>query len=127
MNTLTQYEYHLEAEYKRWEILLSTIKNENTFLMLKLSEVLDGTVDKDFIIKAEYFQNEFIVKGDYIKGMERYIKAEVQLISGGNDEKASAKISSRYEKFKNEIKYFERNFLALKMEFEKSITKISLP
>ncbi len=123
MNTLTQNEYHLEAEYKRWEILLSSLKNENTFLMLKLSEVLDGKVGKDFILKAEYFQNEFIMKDEHIKDMENDINIELQLISGLKDEKTSSKILRRYEKFKNEIKYFERNFLTLKTDFDKSITK----
>ena len=123
MNTLTQNEYHLEAEYKRWEILLSSLKNENTFLMLKLSEVLDGKVGKDFILKAEYFQNEFIVKDEYIKDMENDIKIELQLISGIKDEKTSSKILRKYEKFKNEIKYFERNFLILKTDFDKSVAK----
>ena len=123
MNTLTQNEYHLEAEYKRWEILLSSLKNENTFLMLKLSEVLDGKVGKDFILKAEHFQNEFIMKDEHIKDMENDINIELQLISGLKDEKTSSKILRRYEKFKNEIKYFERNFLTLKTDFDKSITK----
>lgn len=123
MNTLTQNEYHLEAEYKRWEILLSSIKNENTFLMLKLSEVLDGKVGKDFILKAEYFQNEFIMKDEHIKDMENDINIELQLISGIKDEKTSSKILRRYEKFKNEIKYFERIFLILKTDFDKSVAK----
>ena len=121
MHTLTQYEYHLEAEYKRWEILLSSLKNENTFLMLKLSEVLDGKVDKEFILKAEYFQNEFIVKDGYIKDMENDIKDELQLISGLKDEKTSTKILRRYEKLKNEITYLERNFSNLRIQFNKCV------
>jgi hypothetical protein len=75
MDTLANKEYQLEAEYKRWEILLSTIKTENAFLILKLSEVLDGRVDKEFISKAEYFQNEFIARDENIKDMQKDIKA----------------------------------------------------
>lgn len=121
MNTIAHNKYFLIAEYKRWEIVLSSLKNENTFLMLKLSEVLDSKVDKDFILKAEYFQNEFIVKDGYVKEMENDIKAELLLISNANDEITSTKIVSRYKKFKNELSYFERNFLNLKSDFDKSV------
>jgi len=124
MNTLTQNEYHLKAEYKRWEILLSSLKNENTFLMLKLSEVLDGEVGKDFILKAEYFQNEFITKDEYIKELKNDIKVQLQLISGSiKDEKILKKILMKHEKLRNEIIYFEKNFSNLKMEFDQSILK----
>ncbi len=122
MNTLTQNEYHLEAEYKRWEILLSSLKNENTFLMLKLSEVLDGRVGKEFILKAEYFQNEFIAKDENIKDMENDIKAELKLINNTKD-KLPIKNLLKHEKLKNEIKYFERNFSNLKTEFDISIAR----
>lgn len=122
MNTLTQNEYHLEAEYKRWEILLSSLKNENTFLMLKLSEVLDGRVGKEFILKAEYFQNEFIAKDENIKDMENDIKAELKLINNTKD-KLPIKNLLKHEKLKNEIKYFERNFSNLKTEFDMSIAR----
>lgn len=123
MNTLTQNEYQLEAEYKRWEILLSTLKNENALLMLKLSEVLDGKVDKAFILKAEYFQNEFIVKDEYIKEIEKDIKAALQLINISKN-KLPVKILSKHEKLRNEIKHFQKNFSSLKTEFEKTITRL---
>ena len=121
MDTLANKEYQLEAEYKRWEILLSTIKNENAFLILKLSEVLDGRVDKEFVLKAEYFQNEFIAKDENIKDIQKDIKAELQLINSTKD-KLPAKNLLKYEKLKNEIRYFERNFSSLKTEFDKSIS-----
>ena len=121
MNALTQYEYHLEAEYKRWEILLSSLKNENTFLMLKLSEVLDGKVDKEFILKAEYFQNEFIVKDEYIKDMENDIKRELQLLGSLHNDKLPIKSLKKHEKLKNEITYLERNFSNLRIQFNKCV------
>ena len=120
MDTLANKEYQLEAEYKRWEILLSAIKTENAFLILKLSEVLDGITDKAFVSKAEYFQSEFIAKDENIKDMQKDIKAELQLINSIKD-KLPPKNLQKYEKLKNEIKYFEKNFSSLKAEFDKSI------
>lgn len=120
MNTRTHKEYQLEAEYKRWEILLSSIKNENAFLILQLSQALDEKVDKDFIVKAEYFQNEFITKDENIKDMETDIKAELKLINNTKDDLPTKNLL-KHEKLKNEIKYFERDFSSLRTEFDKSI------
>lgn len=120
MNTSTQNEYQLEAEYKRWEILLSTLKNENAFLILKLSEVLDEKEDREFISKAEYFQNEFITKDEYIKDLENDIRSELRLI-GGIKDKISAKILKKHEKLKNEIRYLQTNFSNLRVEFDQCL------
>lgn len=120
MNTITQNEYQLEAEYKRWEILLSSLKNENAFLILKLSEVLDEKEDRDFISKAEYFQNEFITKDEYIKDLENDIRSELRLL-GGIKDKVSAKILKKHEKLKNEIRYLQTNFSNLRIEFDQCL------
>ena len=120
MDQATHNEYQLEAEYKRWEILLSSIKHENEFLMLQLSDALEGNVDKEFVCRAEYFLNEFIAKDEYIKDMEKDIKAELKLINNLTD-KLPARALAKHEKLKNEINYFERNFSNLKVEFDKIV------
>lgn len=121
MNTTTQNEYLLEAEYKRWEILLSILKNENAFLILKLSEVLEEKEDREFISKAEYFQNEFISKDEFIKDLENDIRIELKLLGNTCDAHVPVKLLKKHGKLKNEIAYLERNFLNLRMEFDKSI------
>lgn len=119
---LIRKEYQMEVECKKWVLLLHSLKDENVFLLLKLSKVLDGKVDMDFILKAEYFQNEFIVKDEYIKEMENDIKMELQLI-GCLPDKMPVKIVKNHERLKNEIKYIQNSFSKLKDEFNKSITK----
>jgi hypothetical protein len=121
MDTTTQNEYQLEAEYKRWEILLSTLKNENAFLILKLNEVLEAKEDKDFISKAEYFQNEFITKDEYIKDLENDIKAELQLLGSTSNSHVPIKLLKKHEKLRNEITYLQRNFTNLRIEFNKCV------
>jgi hypothetical protein len=121
MNTTTQNEYQLEAEYKRWEILLSTIKNENAFLIVRLSEVLEQKQDKEFIPKAEYFQNEFITKDEYIKELENDIRVELQLLVGTGKTGIPVKSLKKHEKLRNEITYLQRNFYNLCTEFNKCV------
>lgn len=121
MNTTAQNEYQLEAEYKRWEILLSTLKNENAFLILKLNEVLEAKEDREFISKAEYFQNEFITKDEYIKDLENDIKAELQLLGRSSNPHVPVKLLKRHEKLRNEITYLQRNFSNLRTEFNRCV------
>lgn len=121
MKTTTQNEYQLEAENKRWEILLSTLKNENAFLILKLSEVLEKKEDKEFVSKAEYFQNEFITKDEYIKELENDIRIELQLLVGTRDAQVPVKLLKKHEKLRNEITYLQRNFSDLRIEFNKCV------
>lgn len=121
MNRNTQNEYQLEAEYKRWEILLSSLKNENEFLILKLNEVLEEKEDKDFIPKAEYFQNEFITKDEYIKELENDIRNELLLLAKAPDGKVPKKSLRKHEKLRNEITYLQRNFSNLCTEFNKCV------
>ena len=121
MNTTTQNEYQLEADYKRWEILLSSLKNENAFLILKLSEVLEEKEDRDFVPKAEYFQNEFITKDEYIKELENDIRNELLLLGNNTDGKVPVKLLRKHEKLRNEITYFQRNFSNLCIEFNKCV------
>ena len=121
MNTTTQNEYQLEAEYKRWEILLSSLKNENAFLIVKLSEVLEEKEDKEFVSKAEYFQNEFITKDEYIKELENDIRSELVLLGNTTDGKVPVKSLRKHEKLRNEITYLQRNFSNLCIEFNKCV------
>jgi seryl-tRNA synthetase len=121
MNTATQNEYQLEAEYKRWEILLSSLKNENAFLIVKLSEVLEQKEDRDFISKAEYFQNEFITKDEYIKELENDIRNELVLLGNTTDGKVPIKLLRKHEKLRNEITFLQKNFSNLCIEFNKCV------
>jgi hypothetical protein len=121
MNTATHNEYQLEAEYKRWEILLSAIRNENAFLILKLSEALEQKEDKDFVSKAEYFQNEFITKDEFIKELENDIRIELQLLVGTKNAHVPVKLLKKHEKLRNEITYLQKNFTNLRIEFDKCV------
>lgn len=121
MTNLIKNEFQLEAEYKRWEILLSALKNENLFLILKLSEVLDKKEDKDFIPKAEYFQNEFINKDEFIKKMQFDIKGELLTLDKIKSDRLPTKVLKKHEKLKNEIIFLEKNFTILRSRFNKSV------
>lgn len=121
MKITTQNEYQLEAEYKRWEILLSTLKNENAFLILKLNEALEKKEDREFVSKAEYFQNEFITKDEYIKELENDIRVELELLIATTKTQVPVKLLKKHEKLRNEITYLQRDFSNLLTEFNNCV------
>ena len=111
-------------ENKTWERSLDFFKQENTFLKNRLSVVVDDKDSEEFIVLAEYFQNQFILKDEFINELKKdvidlgkYIKdnfSNVDLIN---------KILKKQDKLRNEISFFEKDFATLKQEFNKSITQ----
>ena len=104
-----------------WERLLDFFVQENSFLKTRLSEVVDRETDKLFIVNAEHFQNEFILKDEYIQDIgqdirQQQIQLQLLLI---NKHGPDLKIAKRQEKLRNEIAFLEKDFPGLKNRFNK--------
>jgi archaellum component FlaC len=115
-----------EHESSTWERLLDFFKQENAFLKNRLSEVLDSKEDRNFLSAAEHFQNEFLLKDDYINELKKDIREEQRQIklSMQNGAELNAKSLKKHEKLRNEMKYFEKNFSDLKNEFNQSLAAL---
>ena len=59
-----------------WKRLLDFFMQENSYLKTRLSKVVDRENDNLLIVKAEYFQNEFILKDEYIQDIENDIEKQ---------------------------------------------------
>ena len=110
---------HYLQENLAWERALDFYLQENAFLKTRLSEVLDNTMDNNFIAKAEYFQNGFIHNDDCLKDLKTdviYLQRSLKDFIAGKylDEK---KLTLKYNKLNNEMGHFDKQFLALKAEF----------
>lgn len=111
-----------EHENKTWELLLDFLKQENILLKNRLSVVVDNEEDKEFLKQAEYFQNEFILKDEFIKDViinvndhKKYLKEK------SVDENLKNIMSTKQEKLRNEISNLEKSFSCLEYEFNKLI------
>jgi hypothetical protein len=109
-----------------WKRLLDFFMQENSFLKTRLSEVVDKENDKLFIANAEHFQNEFILKDEYIHDLERDIKEqEKNLQLALTQQKVpDLKTCRKQEKLRNEISYLEKEFAALKNQFNKYLLSL---
>ncbi|MEO7294429.1 MAG: hypothetical protein ABIW34_15070 [Ginsengibacter sp.] len=111
-------------ESKTWERSLDFFKQENTFLKNRLSAVVDDKDDNAFLLLAEYFQNQFVLKDEFIKDLKRDVtEQEKNITANFTTQCIDNKILKRQEKLRNEIDFFEKDFAFLKQEFNKAITR----
>jgi hypothetical protein len=119
--SMTEQFHH---ENKTWIRLLEFFKQENYFMKNRLSEVLDHSVDKDFLALAEQFQNKFILKDEYINELRYDINKQDQILSDSSTQLADNKMVKTQEKLRNEMEYFEKDFNDLKNEFNKYLSSV---
>lgn len=111
---LSVKQYQLEST--AWQRMLDFFRQENAILKNRLSEMVDGKEDKNFIPVAEQFQNEFLMKDEYFDELKKDIAdLQKQLKVSAND--ADQRIFRKHNKLKNEIRRLEKNFLDLKSRF----------
>ncbi|MBC7421841.1 MAG: hypothetical protein H7334_00130 [Ferruginibacter sp.] len=108
-------------ENTTWKRLLDFFIQENSFLKTRLSEVVDKKNDTLFIIEAERFQNEFILKDEFLQDMWRDIKEQQSKLQSlqHNKQEADSRITKRQQKLRNEIAFLEKDFPTLKNKFNK--------
>ena len=109
-----------------WKRLLDFFIQENSFLKTRLSEVVDKENDELFIANAEHFQNEFILKDEYIHDIERDIKEQEKNLQQAfaQQKVPDYKTCKKQEKLRNEISYLEKEFSCLKNQFNKYLLSI---
>ena len=109
-----------------WKRLLDFFIQENSYLKTRLSEVVDRETDQIFIATAEHFQNEFILKDEYIRDIEGDIKGhEINLQLAFTQKRIpDSKTLKKQEKLRNEISYLEKEFSDLKNQFNKYLLSI---
>lgn len=118
---------HYCHEYLTWERMLDFFKQENAFLKTRLSQVVDKKTDKDFLAYAEHFQNQFIIKDEFIDElnhdvheMQEVCNREMKVQKNYPDKKTE----SRHNKLRNEVEFLEKNFTQLKNEFNKYVLSV---
>lgn len=123
-NTNIPKQDHFAHENKTWTRSLDFFKQENAYLKTRLSVVTDIKNDKEFIQLAEYFQNQFLLKDEFIKGLQVDITRQMgDIMQNGNSHKKLNDIGNRQESLRKQISYFETDFSRLKNEFNRVITQ----
>ena len=106
-----------------WERAFDAHLQENAFLKTRLSQVVDLNNDNSFIAFAERLQTSFIDMDDCIKDLKKDIIDSQKMLRSSNGQQYlnEDKLVKKHQKMRNEIGYFEKNFMALKDEFNQYI------
>ena len=116
-------------ESLEWVRSLDFFKQENNYLKNRLSEVVDKTTNKYYLAEAEHFQNQFIIKDEFIDELKhdvnelnRLIINQSVLVNG-----KSAEIEEKYrlnqDNLREQMLYLEKDFTTLRNEFQKYLDK----
>ena len=113
-------------ECMAWERLLDFFKQENSHLKIRLSEVLDNKTDKDFLALAEHFQNQFILKDEFVDEMSHDVREQEQNLLILADKKATIeeRLIKKQQKIRNEMEFLEKDFNRMKNEFNKYLVSV---
>ncbi len=114
-------------EVLTWRRVLEFFKDENSFLKTRLSKVVDQHTDKNFLELAEQYQNNFILKDDYINELRHEINFQESKLKEAIE--ADLKIPNKtvlnkQTQLRNEIEFLEKEFTKLKNEFNKYLNTI---
>ncbi|MEY4885972.1 MAG: hypothetical protein RL151_1281 [Bacteroidota bacterium] len=116
VNILEQYHH----ENMTWLRSIDFFKQENSFLKNRLAEVVDGTTDRSFLAQAEHFQNQFIIKDEFIDELRHDVnEQERDLAQRFRQEIFKPDISTkdRQQQLRSQMQYLEKEFTNLRYEF----------
>lgn len=116
VNILEQYHH----ENMTWLRSIDFFKQENSFLKNRLAEVVDGTTDRGFLAQAEHFQNQFIIKDEFLDELRHDVnEQERDLTHRFRHHSFSPDISmrDRQQLLRSQMQYLEKEFTNLRYEF----------
>ena len=113
-------------EIQGWERALDYYLQENAFLKMRLSQVLDYNTDNNFTPLAEHFQTSFIHLDECMKDLKKDILLSQKVLKekGGAVSPGEETLTSRHEKLQIEMNRLEKNFASIKNEFNIRLGKL---
>lgn len=121
-NKLLQQFHH---ENRTWVRSLEFFRQENSFLKNRLSEFVDQSMDKSILALAEHFQNQFIIKDEFIDQLRHDVYEQERMLSDRYIRQGlvlGTDYDNRQEKLREQMAYLEKDFTALRNEFNHYLT-----
>lgn len=111
-----------EHEHTTWQSRLEFLRQENALLKYQLSEMVDYSDEKEFLQKAEYFQNELLLKDEALDKLIKELKKFSGKINGQNINEDLEEIY-KHDKLRSCMAQLEEEFLQLSNEFNREMLK----
>jgi hypothetical protein len=111
-----------------WLRTLEFFRQENNHLKNRLTEVVDKASDKNFLAQAEHFQNQFIIKDEFIDELKHDVNIHLKDVK--DYAKKNVEMNGHAENFaevqknlRDQMRYLEKDFTSLRNEFHEYLAK----
>ena len=113
-------------ENQTWERALDYFLQENAFLKMRLSQVLDRNTDRSFVALAEHFQTCFVQMDECMKDLRKEILTSQKALKAGDINQAAelARMNSRHQKLQTDMNYLQKKFAELTTEFNHHVISL---
>ena len=113
-------------ENQTWERALDYFLQENAFLKMRLSQVLDRNTDRSFVALAEHFQTCFVQMDECMKDLRKEILTSQKALKAGDINQAAelARMYSRHQKLQTDMNYLQKKFAELTTEFNHHVISL---
>ena len=113
-------------ENQTWERALDYFLQENAFLKMRLSQVLDRNTDRSFVALAEHFQTCFVQMDECMKDLRKEILSSQKALKAGDVNQAAElpRMYSRHEKLQTDMNYLQKKFAELTAEFNHHVISL---
>jgi hypothetical protein len=115
-----------QQECAAWLRLLDFFKQENSYLKTRLSMVVDHKTDRDFLNRAEHYQNLFILKDEFINEIAKDAKMHETKLKQTHllQKLPEEKLVRQHKKLRNEVEHLEKEFMRMKNDFNKELVTV---
>ena len=116
VNILEQYHH----ENMTWLRSIDFFRQENSFLKNRLAEVVDAATDRGFLAQAEHFQNQFIIKDEFLDELRHDVQEQehdLTLRFRHQNFSPDMAMRDRQQLLRGQMHYLEKEFHSLRYEF----------
>lgn len=116
-----------EKESDEWKRTLAFLSRENSFLKLRLAEILNGTASSsDFLEAAEFYQNAFVREDEIIKLVLHDVISQDNLLTREifEDGIIIKEVLFKQNHLRKQIQFLESEFNKLKLQFNNYLSEL---
>jgi hypothetical protein len=119
-----QHQYLFETI--SWIRLIEYLKQENTFMKNRLSEVIGKIKDKHSLALAEHFQNLFIIKDDLFDHVLHDLNNECDNWKlNSTEDSITNDLIKTYLYLKDQIDFIEKDYITIKKDYFTYLSSLS--
>jgi hypothetical protein len=114
-------------ENQTWVRSIDFFKQENAYLKNRLSQVVDRSFDKNFLAQAEHFQNQFIIKDEFMDELKHDVNEQSRILRDRylkNGLHLDEVAAHRQMNLRDQIEFLEKDFTKLRNEFNTYLAKM---